>query len=58
MADYFDADLAGSRFERVDLSGSQFRSADLTGGQFRNVRMSRVLMRGAEPADVDIHGES
>jgi hypothetical protein len=23
MADYFDADLAGSRFERVDLSGSQ-----------------------------------
>jgi hypothetical protein len=57
MADYFDADLAGSRFERVDLSGSQFLSADLTGSQFRNVSMSRVLMRGAELADVDIHGE-
>src|SRR5215472_525020 len=57
MAEYLHADLAGSRFERVDLSGSQFRSADLTGSQFRNVSMSRVVMRGAELADVDIHGE-
>jgi len=29
MADYFDVDLQGSRFERVDLSGSWFRSVDL-----------------------------
>ena len=57
MAEYLHANLQGSRFERVDLSGSEFRSVDLTGSQFRNVSMSRVVMRGAELADVDIHGE-
>jgi uncharacterized damage-inducible protein DinB len=57
MAEYLHANLQGSRFERVDLSGSEFRSVDLTGSQFRNVSMGRVLMRGVELADVDIHGE-
>ena len=57
MADYFAADLKGSRFERVDLSGSEFRATDLTGSQFRNVSLSRVVMRGVELVDVDISGE-
>ena len=57
MADYLDADLKGSRFERVDLSGSEFRATDLTGSQFRNVSLSRVVMRGVELVDVDISGE-
>jgi len=57
MADYLDADLKGSRFERVDLSGSEFRATDLTGSQFRNVSMSRVVMRGVELVDLDMYGE-
>jgi len=56
VADFFDADLRGSRFERVDLGGSEFRSSDLSGTRFRGVVMSGVVMRGAELVDVDIHG--
>jgi hypothetical protein len=57
MADFSDADLRGSLFERADLSGSEFRAADLAGARFRNVDMSRVTMRGVELCDVDINGE-
>jgi uncharacterized damage-inducible protein DinB len=57
MADYFDADLAGSRFERVDLSGAQLRAVDLTGARFRGVDLSGAVMRGVELVGVDIHGE-
>lgn len=57
MADFFQEDLQGSRFERVDLSGSEFFASDLTGSRFRGVELHRVVMRGVELADVDIHGE-
>jgi hypothetical protein len=57
MADFFRADLRGSRFERVDLSGSQFRTVDLTDARFRAVYLHGVVMRGVELGNVDIHGE-
>jgi hypothetical protein len=57
MADFLDADLRGSRFERVDLSGAEFRTVDLSGSQFRGVYLSGVVMRDVELVDVDIHGE-
>ena len=57
MADFFQEDLQGSRFERVDLSGSEFFASDLTGSRFRGVELHRVVMRGVELAHVDIHGE-
>jgi len=46
VADFTDADLAGSVFHRVDLTGARFRAVDLTG----------VVMRGVELFDVDITG--
>jgi uncharacterized protein YjbI with pentapeptide repeats len=57
MADFHDADLRGSRFERVDLSGARLRSVDMAGAQFRAVDLSGVVMRGVELVDVDIYGE-
>jgi uncharacterized damage-inducible protein DinB len=57
MADFIDADLRGSRFERADLSGAQLRAVDLSGAQLRGVDLSRVVMRGVELVDVDIEGE-
>lgn len=57
MADFSDADLRGSRFERADLSGSQFWASDMTGAWFRHVDMHGVAMRGVELCDVDINGE-
>ncbi len=57
MADFFRADLRGSRFERVDLSGAQFRAADLADARFRGVYLHGVVMRGVELVNVDIHGE-
>ena len=57
MAEFLDADLRESRFERADLSGSEFWACDLTGARFRGVEMNRVVMRGVELADVDITGE-
>ncbi|HET7327969.1 MAG TPA: DinB family protein [Nocardioidaceae bacterium] len=57
MADFFGADLRGSRFERVDLSGAQLRTVDLSNAQFRAVDLTGVVMRGVDLVDVDIHGE-
>jgi DinB superfamily/Pentapeptide repeats (8 copies) len=57
MADFTNADLRGSRFERVDLSGAQLRAVDLTGARFRGVSLGGAVMRGVELVDVDIHGE-
>ncbi len=57
MADFIDADLRGSRFERVDLSGAHLRAVDLADAQFQGVNLSGVVMRGVELANVDIHGE-
>jgi hypothetical protein len=57
MADFFAAELQGSRFERADLSGSVFFATDLAGSQFRGVDLSGVVMRGAELGNVDIQGE-
>jgi hypothetical protein len=57
MADFFEAELPGSRFERADLSGSVFFASDLAGSQFRGVDLSGVVMRGVELGNVDIQGE-
>ncbi len=57
MADFIDADLRGSRFERVDLSGAHLSAVDLADAQFQGVNLSGVMMRGVELANVDIHGE-
>jgi hypothetical protein len=67
MADFIDADLTGSRFERADLTGSrferadlrdaEFRAADFAGARFRGVDLSGVVMRGVELVNADIHGE-
>src|SRR5215471_9196873 len=57
MADFIDADLRGSRFERVDLSGAQLRAVDLAGARFHSVDLTGALMRGVELVNVDIHGE-
>jgi DinB superfamily/Pentapeptide repeats (8 copies) len=57
MADFHRAEMSGSRFQRVDLTGAQFRSVDLTGARFTAVGFHRVVMRGVELCDVDIHGE-
>jgi DinB superfamily/Pentapeptide repeats (8 copies) len=57
MADFFSADLSGSRFERVDLRGAQLSAVDLSGAQLRGVVLNGAVMRGVELVDVDIHGE-
>jgi uncharacterized damage-inducible protein DinB len=57
MADFFRADLHGSRFERVDLSGALFRTVDLSDAQFRAVYLKGVVMRSVDLVNVDIHGE-
>src|ERR1700692_1530949 len=57
MADFFGAELQGSRFERADLSGSVFFASDLAGSRFRGVDLCGVVMRGVELGNVDIYGE-
>ena len=57
MTEFLDAELRGSRFERVDLSGAQLSSVDLTGARFRGVDLSGIVMRGVELVNADIHGE-
>jgi uncharacterized protein YjbI with pentapeptide repeats len=57
MADFIDADLRGSRFERVDLGGAEFRAVDLARARFRGVDLCGVVMRGVELGNVDIRGE-
>jgi hypothetical protein len=56
MADFSDADLRGSRFERADLSGSQFWFSDLAGTRFRDVDLRGAVLRGVELCDVEIDG--
>jgi hypothetical protein len=56
MADFCDADLRGSRFERANLSGSTFRDSDLSGARFREIDLSGVVMRGVDLTNVDIYG--
>jgi uncharacterized protein YjbI with pentapeptide repeats len=57
VADFVDADLRGSRFERVDLSGAELRAVDLSGARFAGVDLSGAVMRGVELANVSIYGE-
>jgi uncharacterized protein YjbI with pentapeptide repeats len=57
VADFIDADLRGSRFERTDLSGAQLWAVDLAGAQFRGVDLSGAVMRGVELGNVSISGE-
>jgi hypothetical protein len=57
MAEFVHADLQGSRFDGVDLTGAVFRNVDLSDAKFRAVGFYRVVMRGVELVDVDIHGE-
>ena len=57
MADFFHADLRGSRFEDTDLRRAQFRAVDLSDSSFRSVELHRVVLKGVELLDVDIYGE-
>jgi hypothetical protein len=57
MADFADADLRGSRFERAELNGSTFRLCDLTGVRIIEADMNNVVIRGVELANVDISGD-
>lgn len=57
MADFTDADLRGSRFERADLSGAELRAVDLSGARFTGVDLTGTVMRGVELANVSISGE-
>jgi hypothetical protein len=57
VADFINADLRGSRFERVDLSGAELRAVDLSGARFAGVDLSGTVMRGVELANVSIYGE-
>ena len=57
MTDFINADLRGSRFERVDLSGAELRAVDLSGARFAGVDLSGTVMRGVELANVSIYGE-
>jgi hypothetical protein len=57
MADFTEADLRGSRFERADLSGAQFLYTDLAGARFREADLRGVVMRGVELGNVEIYGE-
>ena len=57
MADFIQADLRGSRFERVNLSGAQLSNVDLSGARFRDVDLSGAVIRGVELVGVDITGE-
>jgi uncharacterized damage-inducible protein DinB len=57
MTDFMNADLRGSRLERVDLSDARLRVVDLTGAEFRGVALNGVVMRGVELVNVDITGE-
>jgi uncharacterized damage-inducible protein DinB len=57
VTDFNDAELRGSRFDRVDLSGGVFRHVDLADAEFRACDFRGVTMRGVDLIDVDIHGE-
>jgi len=57
VTDFINADLRGSRFERVDLSGAELRDVDLSGARFAGVDLSGAVMRGVELANVSINGE-
>jgi uncharacterized protein YjbI with pentapeptide repeats len=57
VTDFIDADLRGSRFERVDLSGAELRAVDLSGARFAGVDLSGAVMRGVELANVSIYGQ-
>ena len=57
MAEFSDADLRGSRFERAELHGSTFRRCDLTGVRFHDVDLSNAVLRGVELINVEISGE-
>jgi len=57
MADFIDADLRGSRFERTDLSGALIRAVDLADARFHGVNFAGVVMRGVEMRGVEIDGE-
>jgi len=57
MADFIDADLRGSVFERTDLTGARFWAVDLSGARLRGSDLSGSVLRGVELVDVAIDGE-
>ena len=57
MADFIDADLRGSRFERADLTGAQLVSVNLSGVQIRGADLTGAVLRGVELDGVSIYGE-
>jgi hypothetical protein len=57
MGEFRDADLRGSRFERVDLRDADLRDVDLSGARLREVAFNGVVMRGVEMGGADIDGD-
>ncbi len=57
MTDFRDVELQGAQFENVDLTGARFRRVRFSDATFGAVDFSRVVMRGADLIDVDIHGD-
>jgi uncharacterized protein YjbI with pentapeptide repeats len=57
VAEFIDAELEESQFQRTDLSGAVFRTVDLSEAQFRDVLLIGVVVSGVELVDVDIQGE-
>jgi uncharacterized damage-inducible protein DinB len=57
VPDFTDADLTGSRFERVVLVDAEFERVDLSGAHFHVVDFANVSFRGVEMVDVEISGE-
>jgi hypothetical protein len=57
MTDFYDQDLAGSRFERVNLRGATFSQVDLSGVRVRGSIIDGGQLRGVELVDLEINGE-
>jgi hypothetical protein len=57
VADFLDAELQESLFQRTDLRGAEFLTVDLSESRFRDVLLNGVVMSGVELVNVDINGE-
>jgi uncharacterized damage-inducible protein DinB len=57
VTDFLDANMRGSRFERVDLGGACLWAVDLSGARLRGVDLTGITMRGVELVNADIYGE-
>jgi hypothetical protein len=57
VAEFVDAELQGSLFQRTELNDAEFLTVDLSGAQFRDVLLSGVVMSGVQLVGVDINGD-